>query len=67
MTTTEFRMWDTVCDHFALEAEFSREINRKPLGGELVWVAELGIREGQWIRDHRELERRRDGAFTLPG
>ena len=44
---------DKVCDQFALDGQFAPVQQFQPLPSEpfLRWVAELGIREGQWLRE----------------
>ena len=46
---------DRLCDDFALAGLFNSKMFcvRFPADPFLKWVAELGMREGQWIRSHQ--------------
>jgi hypothetical protein len=58
---TSLVVLDSVCDQFALEGQFAPELQVRHLPSDpfLRWVAELGIRDGQWLRDkQREMENR---------
>jgi hypothetical protein len=44
---------DCLCDEFAVEGQFAplEQARQLPSDPFLRWVAELGIREGQWLKN----------------